>query len=200
MESAVTVEIHGRLPSCCYSPCNLIHYQCNCVRLCVQDFTGSTAFLGFTAKGFVVFQGNKRIHLLKWYKFACYIWNKYLSIKANGWTTKQRISLFTVCLMSLLTQSPLSAGSGGIDCWTLGLLQDWCEQAEVRRENLLRHRDSEGGERTMFVSQHKVKGFSPSWWCHQGGKLLEALTSLEIKHGLLWPLSLLSSVSLRSTV
>lgn len=112
MESAVTVEIHGRLPSCCYSPYNLIHYQCNCVRLCVQDFTGSTAFLGFTAKGFVVFQGNKRIHLLKWYKFACYIWNKYLSIKPNGWTTKQRISLFTVCLMSLLTQSPLSAGSG----------------------------------------------------------------------------------------
>ncbi|XP_056888736.1 FERM domain-containing protein 3 isoform X4 [Takifugu flavidus] len=31
-----------------------------------KDFTGSTAFLGFTAKGFVVFQGNKRIHLLKW--------------------------------------------------------------------------------------------------------------------------------------
>ncbi|MBN3297819.1 FRMD3 protein, partial [Amia calva] len=31
-----------------------------------QDFTGSTAFLGFTATGFVVFQGNKRIHLLKW--------------------------------------------------------------------------------------------------------------------------------------
>ncbi|KAG8011958.1 FERM domain-containing protein 3, partial [Nibea albiflora] len=30
------------------------------------DFTGSTAFLGFTATGFVVFQGNKRIHLLKW--------------------------------------------------------------------------------------------------------------------------------------
>lgn len=36
--------------------------------ICVffQDFTGSTAFLGFTATGFVVFQGNKRIHLLKW--------------------------------------------------------------------------------------------------------------------------------------
>ncbi|KAM8865652.1 FERM domain-containing protein 3 isoform 1-T1 [Synchiropus picturatus] len=32
----------------------------------VKDFTGSTAFLGFTATGFVVFQGNKRIHLLKW--------------------------------------------------------------------------------------------------------------------------------------
>ncbi|XP_026177829.1 FERM domain-containing protein 3 isoform X3 [Mastacembelus armatus] len=31
-----------------------------------KDFTGSTAFLGFTAIGFVVFQGNKRIHLLKW--------------------------------------------------------------------------------------------------------------------------------------
>ncbi|XP_025752781.1 FERM domain-containing protein 3 isoform X2 [Oreochromis niloticus] len=31
-----------------------------------KDFTGSTAFLGFTATGFVVFQGNKRIHLLKW--------------------------------------------------------------------------------------------------------------------------------------
>ncbi|XP_056628823.1 FERM domain-containing protein 3 isoform X1 [Triplophysa dalaica] len=31
-----------------------------------KDFTGSTAFLGFTARGFVVFQGNKRIHLLKW--------------------------------------------------------------------------------------------------------------------------------------
>uniref|UniRef100_A0A3B4VJU0 FERM domain containing 3 n=1 Tax=Seriola dumerili TaxID=41447 RepID=A0A3B4VJU0_SERDU len=30
-----------------------------------KDFTGSTAFLGFTATGFVVFQGNKRIHLLK---------------------------------------------------------------------------------------------------------------------------------------
>uniref|UniRef100_A0A8C9V242 FERM domain containing 3 n=1 Tax=Scleropages formosus TaxID=113540 RepID=A0A8C9V242_SCLFO len=29
-----------------------------------KDFTGSTAFLGFTATGFVVFQGNKRIHLL----------------------------------------------------------------------------------------------------------------------------------------
>ncbi|XP_039606513.1 FERM domain-containing protein 3 [Polypterus senegalus] len=31
-----------------------------------KDFTGSMAFLGFTATGFVVFQGNKRIHLLKW--------------------------------------------------------------------------------------------------------------------------------------
>ncbi|XP_056274233.1 FERM domain-containing protein 3 [Pseudoliparis swirei] len=31
-----------------------------------KDFTGSTAFLGFTATGVVVFQGNKRIHLLKW--------------------------------------------------------------------------------------------------------------------------------------
>ncbi|KAM9393817.1 FERM domain-containing protein 3 [Pholidichthys leucotaenia] len=31
-----------------------------------KDFTGSTAFVGFTATGFVVFQGNKRIHLLKW--------------------------------------------------------------------------------------------------------------------------------------
>ncbi|KAG5281246.1 hypothetical protein AALO_G00069020 [Alosa alosa] len=31
-----------------------------------KDFTGATAFLGFTARGFVVFQGNKRIHLLKW--------------------------------------------------------------------------------------------------------------------------------------
>uniref|UniRef100_A0AAY4DH79 FERM domain-containing protein n=1 Tax=Denticeps clupeoides TaxID=299321 RepID=A0AAY4DH79_9TELE len=31
-----------------------------------KDFTGVTAFLGFTARGFVVFQGNKRIHLLKW--------------------------------------------------------------------------------------------------------------------------------------
>ncbi|XP_068613904.1 FERM domain-containing protein 3-like, partial [Brachionichthys hirsutus] len=31
-----------------------------------KDFTGCTAFLGFTATGFVVFQGNKRIHLLKW--------------------------------------------------------------------------------------------------------------------------------------
>ncbi|XP_035999720.1 FERM domain-containing protein 3 [Fundulus heteroclitus] len=28
-----------------------------------KDFTGSTAFLGFTATGFVVFQGNKRIYL-----------------------------------------------------------------------------------------------------------------------------------------
>ncbi|XP_066499226.1 FERM domain-containing protein 3 [Hoplias malabaricus] len=31
-----------------------------------KDFTGATAFLGFTARGFMVFQGNKRIHLLKW--------------------------------------------------------------------------------------------------------------------------------------
>ncbi|XP_068613984.1 FERM domain-containing protein 3-like, partial [Brachionichthys hirsutus] len=31
-----------------------------------KDFTGCTAFLGFTATGFVVFQGNKRIYLLKW--------------------------------------------------------------------------------------------------------------------------------------
>ncbi|TSL97342.1 FERM domain-containing protein 3 [Bagarius yarrelli] len=31
-----------------------------------KDFTGAAAFLGFTARGFVVFQGNKRIHLLKW--------------------------------------------------------------------------------------------------------------------------------------
>ncbi|KAI4878139.1 hypothetical protein NFI96_007714 [Prochilodus magdalenae] len=30
-----------------------------------KDFTGTTAFLGFTARGFMVFQGNKRIHLLK---------------------------------------------------------------------------------------------------------------------------------------
>ncbi|XP_025020662.1 FERM domain-containing protein 3 [Python bivittatus] len=32
-----------------------------------KDSTGTTTFLGFTATGFVVFQGNKRIHLLKWY-------------------------------------------------------------------------------------------------------------------------------------
>ncbi|XP_039401674.1 FERM domain-containing protein 3 isoform X3 [Mauremys reevesii] len=31
-----------------------------------KDSTGTTTFLGFTATGFVVFQGNKRIHLLKW--------------------------------------------------------------------------------------------------------------------------------------
>nr|XP_020668485.1 FERM domain-containing protein 3 isoform X2 [Pogona vitticeps] len=31
-----------------------------------KDSTGTTTFLGFTAIGFVVFQGNKRIHLLKW--------------------------------------------------------------------------------------------------------------------------------------
>ena len=31
-----------------------------------QDSTGTTTFLGFTAAGFVVFQGNKRIHLIKW--------------------------------------------------------------------------------------------------------------------------------------
>ncbi|PKU46356.1 ferm domain-containing protein 3 [Limosa lapponica baueri] len=32
-----------------------------------KDSTGTTTFLGFTAAGFVVFQGNKRTHLLKWY-------------------------------------------------------------------------------------------------------------------------------------
>ncbi|KAH0520528.1 FERM domain-containing protein 3 [Microtus ochrogaster] len=32
-----------------------------------KDSRGATAFLGFTAAGFVVFQGNKRIHLRKWY-------------------------------------------------------------------------------------------------------------------------------------
>ncbi|XP_005352716.1 FERM domain-containing protein 3 isoform X1 [Microtus ochrogaster] len=31
-----------------------------------KDSRGATAFLGFTAAGFVVFQGNKRIHLRKW--------------------------------------------------------------------------------------------------------------------------------------
>uniref|UniRef100_A0A8C5KZU2 FERM domain containing 3 n=1 Tax=Jaculus jaculus TaxID=51337 RepID=A0A8C5KZU2_JACJA len=31
-----------------------------------KDSTGTTSFLGFTAAGFVVFQGNKRIHLIKW--------------------------------------------------------------------------------------------------------------------------------------
>ncbi|XP_072137187.1 FERM domain-containing protein 3 [Mobula birostris] len=31
-----------------------------------KDSSGATAFIGFTATGFVVFQGNKRIHLLKW--------------------------------------------------------------------------------------------------------------------------------------
>ncbi|KAJ1206687.1 hypothetical protein NDU88_002088 [Pleurodeles waltl] len=31
-----------------------------------KDSMGTTTFLGFTATGFVVFQGNKRIHLLKW--------------------------------------------------------------------------------------------------------------------------------------
>lgn len=41
-----------------------------------------------------------------------------------------------------------------------------------------------------------LKGFSPSWSCHRGGKLLEPQTSLEIKHGLLWPLSLFFSLSL----
>lgn len=61
--------------------------------------------------------------------------------------------------MSLLTWLPLSAGSGGARrCRLLNtgpLLQDWREQAEVRRENLLRHWDSEGGERAVFVSQDK---------------------------------------------
>ncbi|ELK26230.1 FERM domain-containing protein 3 [Myotis davidii] len=31
-----------------------------------KDSTGTTTFLGFTAAGFVVFQGNKRTHLIKW--------------------------------------------------------------------------------------------------------------------------------------
>ncbi|XP_069786448.1 FERM domain-containing protein 3 isoform X3 [Narcine bancroftii] len=31
-----------------------------------SDSSGATAFIGFTATGFVVFQGNKRIHLLTW--------------------------------------------------------------------------------------------------------------------------------------
>ncbi|XP_008839602.1 FERM domain-containing protein 3 isoform X1 [Nannospalax galili] len=31
-----------------------------------KDSRGTTTFLGFTAAGFVVFQGNKRIHLIKW--------------------------------------------------------------------------------------------------------------------------------------
>ncbi|CAH2294221.1 FERM domain-containing 3 [Pelobates cultripes] len=31
-----------------------------------KDSTGTTTFLGYTAAGFVVFQGNKRIHLIKW--------------------------------------------------------------------------------------------------------------------------------------
>ncbi|XP_032873516.1 FERM domain-containing protein 3 isoform X1 [Amblyraja radiata] len=31
-----------------------------------SDSSGATAFIGFTATGFVVFQGNKRIHLIKW--------------------------------------------------------------------------------------------------------------------------------------
>ncbi|XP_061056508.1 FERM domain-containing protein 3 isoform X1 [Eubalaena glacialis] len=31
-----------------------------------KDSTGTTTFLGFTAAGLVVFQGNKRIHLIKW--------------------------------------------------------------------------------------------------------------------------------------
>lgn len=44
--------------------------------VCLQDFTGSTAFLGFTATGFVVFQGNKRIHLLKWYKCVPDLWTR----------------------------------------------------------------------------------------------------------------------------
>lgn len=111
-------------------PCNLIHYQCNCVRLCVQDFTGSTAFLGFTAKGFVVFQGNKRIHLLKWYSsnvpfmFETKTW----AIKSNLGRQNKTISLFTVRLMLLLTQLLLPAETHlvlvqlvGADGWTLGL-------------------------------------------------------------------------------
>ncbi|XP_073527013.1 FERM domain-containing protein 3 [Phyllobates terribilis] len=31
-----------------------------------KDSTGTTTFLGYTAAGFVVFQGNKRIHLIRW--------------------------------------------------------------------------------------------------------------------------------------
>ncbi|XP_053323027.1 FERM domain-containing protein 3 isoform X1 [Spea bombifrons] len=31
-----------------------------------KDSTGTTTFLGYTAAGFVVFQGNKRVHLIKW--------------------------------------------------------------------------------------------------------------------------------------
>ncbi|XP_075454968.1 FERM domain-containing protein 3 isoform X1 [Ascaphus truei] len=31
-----------------------------------KDSTGSTTFLGYTAMGFVVFQGNKRLHLIRW--------------------------------------------------------------------------------------------------------------------------------------
>uniref|UniRef100_UPI00398E8F53 FERM domain-containing protein 3 isoform X3 n=1 Tax=Pristiophorus japonicus TaxID=55135 RepID=UPI00398E8F53 len=31
-----------------------------------KDSSGATAFIGFTATGFVVFQGTKRIHLLRW--------------------------------------------------------------------------------------------------------------------------------------
>lgn len=66
----------------------LSHHLCNTnVHMCSQDFTGATAFLGFTATGFVVFQGNKRIHLLKWFvvnvtfKYVNYICRLESSIK-----------------------------------------------------------------------------------------------------------------------
>ncbi len=46
-----------------------------CFEIVCQDVSGNPAFLAFTPFGFVVLQGNKRVHFLKWWvkcaTFSC---------------------------------------------------------------------------------------------------------------------------------
>lgn len=44
--------------------CAVSHASCLCSDF--QDVSGNPAFLAFTPFGFVVLQGNKRVHFLKW--------------------------------------------------------------------------------------------------------------------------------------
>ncbi|KAF1474964.1 FERM domain-containing protein 3, partial [Eudyptula minor novaehollandiae] len=73
-----------------------------------KDTTGTTTFLGFTAAGFVVFQGNKRIHLLKWcdvYKLkfegkTFYVFGAQKEVRFNIFTVLIFILIYSLCSFS----------------------------------------------------------------------------------------------------
>ncbi|KAK2513844.1 Frmd3 [Columba guinea] len=74
-----------------------------------KDSMGTTTFLGFTAAGFVVFQGNKRIHLLKWcdvYKLkfegkTFYVFGAQKEMDIDTWINVRYFSLMAIISSNL---------------------------------------------------------------------------------------------------
>lgn len=58
----ILLQNAARAGKSCVTVCSL----CAIFKIVFQDVSGNPAFLAFTPFGFVVLQGNKRVHFLKW--------------------------------------------------------------------------------------------------------------------------------------